>query len=352
MKKLILFLFTLSIINYSFAQTNIFPSTGNVGIGTVTPRSKLDVIGTAVFNSIVDFGGYSDVAIGAPVAVSGGILNNGGPTLNGVNSYWSTTSVGQYLTIDLKSIVYFDAVSFGTYWKSDHHYIPSAYHIDYSSDSLNWNNLVTIANNAQTYIYHSFQRVSARFVRLTVDSFQDGMSSAYISSLRLLTTAYSPNFGNNLWSVLPGTNGNNVVLATNGNVLIGKYSQSNSAYKMDVNGNIRADKLVVNTTGADYVFKPNYHLISLDSLRDFIERYHHLPDIPSASELKAAGLDVGEMQTLQLQKIEELTLYLLKKDEEITALKQRINELEEKQSMNDQNTKKVNQKSHIHDDNF
>lgn len=122
-------------------------------------------------------------------------------------------------------------------------------------------------------------------------------------------------------------NGN---LYTSGNILIGKMTQSNPDYKLDVNGNIRANKVVVNTTGADYVFDSAYRLITIDSLRRFITTNHHLPDIKSAGELRISGSDIGTMQELQLQKIEELTLYLIQEDEEIGELKQRIGELEQK----------------------
>lgn len=117
----------------------------------------------------------------------------------------------------------------------------------------------------------------------------------------------------------------------NGNVLIGNWYQVNSSYKLDVSGNVRANKVVVNTTGADYVFDSTYHLTSIDSLRTFIKEHHHLPEIPSARKLKDSGADIGEMQRLQLQKIEELTLYLIEKDEEISELKHRISLLEKKE---------------------
>ena len=56
-----------------------------------------------------------------------------------------------------------------------------------------------------------------------------------------------------------------------GNVLIGKTSQTNTSYLLDVAGNIRANKLVVNTTGADFVFAKKYHLIPLNELEKYIQ---------------------------------------------------------------------------------
>lgn len=126
-------------------------------------------------------------------------------------------------------------------------------------------------------------------------------------------------------------------ISTAGNVLIGKTaSNSGTNYMLDVNGNIRANKIVVNTTGADFVFEPNYALPSLQSVESFIKKYHHLPGIISASEMQSNGLDVGEHQTNLLQKTEELTLYTIEQNKKIEELKKIVSgqnkELEEKKS--------------------
>jgi len=122
-----------------------------------------------------------------------------------------------------------------------------------------------------------------------------------------------------------------------GNVLIGKTSQTNTNYKLDVAGSARADKLTVNTTGADFVFAPTYQLPSLTKVEAYINANHHLPDIASAEDMKKDGLDVGGNQTKLLQKIEELTLYMIdmKKENEAIrkenrTLKHRLDHLERK----------------------
>jgi hypothetical protein len=113
-----------------------------------------------------------------------------------------------------------------------------------------------------------------------------------------------------------------------GNVLIGKTTQSNPSYKLDVDGIIRSQKVVVNSTGADFVFEPSYQLTELDSLNAFIRKYQHLPDVPSAEEMKNKGLDLGEDQILLLQKIEELTLYIIKINAELALKDKKIQQLE------------------------
>lgn len=109
--------------------------------------------------------------------------------------------------------------------------------------------------------------------------------------------------------------------AGTGNVLIGKTSQTNTSYKLDVNGNIRANQVTVNATGADYVFNPNYNLPSLDSLSEYIRVHHHLSGIPSAKEMQKDGMNVGEAYTKLLQKVEEMTIYLVKLQNEVNELK-------------------------------
>ncbi|MBN9297727.1 MAG: hypothetical protein J0I41_11975 [Filimonas sp.] len=120
-----------------------------------------------------------------------------------------------------------------------------------------------------------------------------------------------------------------------GNVGIGTF---NPTEKLSVDGNIRSRKVIVTQTGwSDYVFDPSYKLPSLDSVAAFVQENKHLPEVPSAATVIKEGLDVGEMQKLLLQKIEELTLYVidLKKEnsemkKENAALKQRVEKIETK----------------------
>ena len=95
-----------------------------------------------------------------------------------------------------------------------------------------------------------------------------------------------------------------------------------SSYKMAVDGMIICEGVRVSnsTIWPDYVFEENYSLKSLDEVADFIEDHKHLPGIPSAGEIDAAGFDLGEMDAKLLQKIEELTLYMIGLNEKVTCL--------------------------------
>lgn len=103
-----------------------------------------------------------------------------------------------------------------------------------------------------------------------------------------------------------------------------------SGYKMSVNGKVICTELKVQLLASwpDYVFKPDYKLMNLSDLSDFIGSNGHLPGIPSADEVNgAAGVEVGEMQRLLVEKIEELTLYILKQEEKIQQLQQSVEQL-------------------------
>jgi hypothetical protein len=103
-----------------------------------------------------------------------------------------------------------------------------------------------------------------------------------------------------------------------GNVGIGTL---NPTYKLSVNGNVRAKEVVVETGWADYVFDENYKLKDLNEVEKFIQQNKHLPNIPSAREIETEGLNLGEVQKKMMEKIEELTLYVIELKKEIELLK-------------------------------
>ena len=116
-----------------------------------------------------------------------------------------------------------------------------------------------------------------------------------------------------------------MTMLTNGNVGIGTTSPS---YKLDVNGTIRAKEIIVSTTGADFVFADDYQLRPLSEVKAFIQENKHLPEIKSAQEMQENGVSVNELQTQLLQKIEELTLYLIQQEQTIQELRQKLEQLE------------------------
>jgi len=96
-------------------------------------------------------------------------------------------------------------------------------------------------------------------------------------------------------------------------------------YKLTVAGWIHAQRVRVTAdAGADFVFAEDYTLKNLNDVENFIRDNKHLPDIPSEKEMIEDGLDVGQFQIKLLQKIEELTLYVIEQQKEIDNLKKII----------------------------
>ncbi len=98
--------------------------------------------------------------------------------------------------------------------------------------------------------------------------------------------------------------------------------------ELQVNGTIVANKVKVTLNDwADFVFDKNYKLNSLDYVEKYIKENHHLPNIPNAQEVDESGIDLGEMNKLLLQKVEELTLYVIelkKQNEKMESLISKI----------------------------
>ena len=140
---------------------------------------------------------------------------------------------------------------------------------------------------------------------------------------------------------------NSLIITPDGNVGIGKESPENA---LEVNGRIHAKSVKVDLEGwADFVFEPDYNLPSLKQIEARSELYRplsvynlpslkqieayiaqngHLEGIPSEADALSNGIDLGQMNTLLLQKVEELTLHLIDKDKKINELEARLARLE------------------------
>lgn len=122
---------------------------------------------------------------------------------------------------------------------------------------------------------------------------------------------------------------NNITLS--GKVGINTTNESDT-YTLAVDGGILTNEVLIREVDDwyDNVFEKDYNLLSLTDLQQFINSHGHLPEVPSETEVKEEGLKMAEMQGLLLKKIEELTLYTLKQQEEIEALKKLVEELKGK----------------------
>jgi hypothetical protein len=137
---------------------------------------------------------------------------------------------------------------------------------------------------------------------------QNGGGNVYIGDLANFTNSHRL-----------GVDGNAVIT---GAVRIGT-TVTPSGYKLAVDGKMICTEVLVRLVAnwPDYVFNKNYRLPGLDEVESFIQKNKHLPGIPSAAAIEKGGVSLGEMQKLQMEKIEQLTLYIIELKKEIEKLK-------------------------------
>ncbi len=101
-------------------------------------------------------------------------------------------------------------------------------------------------------------------------------------------------------------------------------------HALDVKGSIRGKELITDVSWGDFVFEPDYPLMPLKEVEQFIQQHRHLPGIPPAQKVETEGLKIGEINSLMIQKIEELTLYTIALKKESDALKAQVKGLKNK----------------------
>ncbi|TXN36138.1 hypothetical protein FVB32_16400 [Flagellimonas hymeniacidonis] len=118
------------------------------------------------------------------------------------------------------------------------------------------------------------------------------------------------------------------VASYTGDIAVGT-STVPTGYKMAIDGKLITEEVKVQLSGnwPDYVFAEDYNLPSLEEIQKHIKEKGHLPNIPSAKEVEENGIQLGEMNRLLLEKIEELTLYLLELKKENQNQQKEIEQL-------------------------
>ena len=200
---------------------------------------------------------------------------------------------------------------------------PSVFTLSVSTDGVNFTNIETHSNlPAVTALYQPFSftlvtPVQARYIKWTITkiNYTQGIKHVAIGEIELYGYEDSPSAtGDCLWT----ESGSNIHFST-GNVGIGT---TNPTHKLSVSGTIRAKEIIVDTGWADHVFEADYQIPSLEAVEQHIKRNKHLPGIPTAQEIAAKGVSLGEMQSLLLAKIEELTLHQIELNKRLRALEQ------------------------------
>jgi hypothetical protein len=118
-----------------------------------------------------------------------------------------------------------------------------------------------------------------------------------------------------------------MVLTDDGRLILGGNTPNTTAkYGLYVADGILAEQVKValknSADWSDFVFAPNYKLMPLPQLSTYIRKNKHLPDVPSAEKVVQQGIDVAKMDALLLQKIEELTLYIIELEARLKALEE------------------------------
>jgi hypothetical protein len=340
-KLLLIVSFIAHIIN-SNAQTaswvygtnvaRLNPTTANLGIGTTTPAYKLDVAGTTQTdklliskpNSITNWNslwqsGFYDANNAANAPESAGWF--WGINMNHTSNT-STYRFGGQIAIrnsNTSPVMYFrstNADGVGVWAKVLH-----------SIGTQNIKGRMSIAPEGC-----AFDEGYAGNLVVT----KPANSGQYINLIRQASFVWSIGtvYNNNTFAIGQGKTADSqftnpfFTINTSGNVGIGTISPY---YKLDVSGIIRAHEVRINTnTGADFVFEEDYVLRPLKEVSDFIRSNSHLPEIPPTADMVANGVDMGEFQIKLLQKIEELTLYVIEQDRQLKKQQEEINRLKRK----------------------
>lgn len=269
-------------------------------------------------NGSTIFGDINDNGSGARVQVNGSISATGGTSTNWNTAYGWGNHAGLYPTLTGTGAT-------GTW-------------------GINITGSSTTATNADKWggitadIANYGSQIDYLFGRESGTSTAKGYSAAAIKSwLGLGSTAYQPllSLTSGYITKATGTSalGNSLIYDNGVNVGIGTI---NPDEKLTVKGKIHAEEIRVDlNVPADYVFqkyytgtsnlKADYVMPTLAEVAQFTKDHNHLPNIPSAKEMKEKGVELGTMNNLLLQKIEELTLYVIEQQKEIQLLKEKIN---------------------------
>ncbi|HLP04163.1 MAG TPA: hypothetical protein VK152_01920 [Paludibacter sp.] len=312
-----------------FAGNNPAPAVsvlknGNVGIGTTTPGAKLDVAGDARISSNLEVNG-SLIVRSIDAQNSYGTFHVGGGSSNYYPVRFMVCGVGNVASMGKLSLyrnsVHEDGDWFGSF-HSEVEFIPSI-----------WGNIGTKLVSL-TYITVNGTRYGDPIGDIQDGSTESG-SPELVVWLKGGATYHWSTTQNSRVSVIDA-NADGVAKTSSSNKpldIITSQSQlitdaknyryvkdvglkCNSMYvknDLSVKGKIHAEEVVVdlNVPAADYVFDKNYSLMPLHKVEEYVKANSHLPEIPSAAEVKEKGLSMGEMQNKLLQKIEELTLYVI-----------------------------------------
>jgi hypothetical protein len=321
----------------AFAQTNVFPQTGNVGIGTTNPQASLEIAANENCPIIKGNGGYIptglrfiDDSYTQPGEVKEWSIWKGNAWLKGL-AFMRYDAVNPCNT-GICDVALFlgDNGNIGIN-KSD-----PQFKLDVNGNSNINGNLNILGagkiigwDDPDNYFLGHYPVTSSSGLNI---HWYGGIKfgTAYGDVMQILETG-NVGIGTATPTEKLEINGNQKV---SGKVGIGGVTSfpttaggvNVSGYNLFVKGGILSDEIRValNTTWADYVFADDYNLKPLSEVETFIAQNKHLPNVPSAAQVKEEGLNVGEISRIQQEKIEELTLYIIQQEKRLKALEAKL----------------------------
>lgn len=300
------------LINLSlYAQTNTFPATGNVGVGTTSPNSELEVVGEVKATEGV-FSGREledEVFTDWNEGVENSIVFAAGKTIPGSTK----TRLFTMHDMSMGSPYDINALIFNMQDRAGKkRFIINAY--EGSSTEM------VLCDKLQSEIFK-------------VKDYGDSQG-AYIQipkpNTKVIIGGWSndPIIGTHKF-VVKGSSLIQGDIFTDSNIGIGTYNSTDGSetYRLSVKGKVRAEEVKVYTDWADYVFDKDYLLPSLQEVEQFIKENGHLENVPSAEEIERNGLELGDMSKIQQEKIEELTLYIIQQNKNMEKLQKEVEDL-------------------------
>ncbi|MBI4209144.1 MAG: hypothetical protein HY538_05485 [Deltaproteobacteria bacterium] len=151
----------------------------------------------------------------------------------------------------------------------------------------------------------------------------DDLIAGFYSTAQNARIVLNPTREDGNGTIIMGSEGGSFVISVSEDGIQKDALTINPQSGLTINNTITARELIVTQEGwPDFVFEEGYPLEPLNDLKAYIEEQGHLPNIPSAKEIESEGISVGAMQSKLLQKIEELTLYLIDQHEELSSQEQ------------------------------